>query len=80
MDSPKYKLVEPTNEEVIEFKKRFEDMLNDMSLYYEPVPQFSRSEIGKPWEVVCQVYLRKKVINDVPSPFSETKDEPTPTA
>lgn len=75
----KYNLSEPTKEEQEAFMKDFRELLEKHSMYYEPVPQYSRKEIGAPWEVTCQILLQKKELSVdevIPSPF---KDESTET-
>ncbi len=80
MDNPKYKLVEATEEEKTDFMKKFNDLLNETSIYFEPVPQFSRESLQSPWEVKCQIFLQKKVLdedNGVISPIQDVNTAET---
>jgi len=61
MDKPIYDLVDLTPEEVEEFKKSFQELLDSRSLYYEPVPAYTRETIMDPWKLTCQILLKKKV-------------------
>lgn len=80
MENQKYRLVDATTEEQENFMKKFTALCQETGLYYEPCPQYSRKEIGKPWEVTIVVLLQKKVLieDSIPSPFTD-KDEPDPT-
>lgn len=73
MKDPKYKLIEPTEEEKKAFMEKFNVFLQESGMYYEPVPAFSRDSLTDPWKVVCQVFLQKKVLTEeaIPSPFNE---------
>ena len=78
--NPKYKLVDATTKEQEDFMSKFQDLLNETGMYYEPVPQFVRDSLEGPWKVVCQVILQKKVVNEdksIPSPFQDETAEPT---
>lgn len=81
METPKYNLIEATQDEQNEFLKRFDDLCTELSIYFEPVPQFARKDLTSPWEVTCQIFLRKKVPNEtpIPSPFP-TDDSSEKTA
>ena len=80
--NPKYKLVDMSDEEKSNFMKKLVEFCESESVYFEPVPQFTRDSIGTPWEIVTQVLLQKKIDIEgeapkeegVPSPF--TSDEP----
>lgn len=81
--NPKYELVDMSEEEKSNFMEKFHKFLAEESVYFEPVPQFTRTAIGAPWEIVMQVLLQKKINIEgeasikeegVPSPF--TSDEP----
>lgn len=76
--NPKYKLVDLSDEEKSSFMEKFMKLCQEESVYFEPVPQFTRTAIGQPWEIVTQVLLQKKITIEeeegVPSPF--TSDEP----
>lgn len=81
MDNIKYTLVDFTEEEQNAFLKDFNDLLTKYQAYYEPVPNFTRPDLFSPWQLVCQVLLKKKVPKEdepkeqtVPSPF-ENKDK-----
>ncbi len=71
-NEPKFSLVEPTEQESANFMKKFQELLVETSMYYEPVPQFSRKSLQSPWEIVCQIFLQKKV------PITEEKDVISP--
>lgn len=58
---PKYQLVEPTSEEQELFMEKFNELLNQMNMYFEPVPQIRRDDVYSPWKIVCEVLLQKKV-------------------
>lgn len=76
----KYKLVDATEEEKLDFMNKFNDFLNTTGMFYEPVPQFYRETLTSPWEVKCQVFLAKKVLNEdvsIPSPFTDETDTKT---
>jgi hypothetical protein len=85
-NQPKYKLVEATEEEKSNFMKDFNDILVKHSIYFEPVPQFTRETLNDPWKVVCQVLIQKKVEivevekDSIPSPFADSADESSPKA
>lgn len=65
---PKYKFIDASEEEKTDFMKKFNQLLVESSMYFEPVPQYSRKSIQHPWETVCQILLQKKVeITDEPS-------------
>lgn len=79
---PKYSLSEVSKEQSDSFMKEFQELLNKHSLYYEPVPQFTRDSLTSPWKIQCQILLQKKteiveptVEKGIPSPFSN--NEPT---
>lgn len=59
---PKYTLSDASEKEQQLFMQEFNELLNKFSLYYEPVPQFSRDSLTSPWKIVCQVFLQKKTI------------------
>lgn len=78
MQEPKFDLTEVSKEETDAFMKDFQDLLKKHSLYFEPVPQYTRDTLTSPWKTVCQVFLKKKipiVEKAIPSPF--TPDETT---
>jgi len=79
---PKYNLGECTEEESSAFMKDFNELLNKHSVFFEPVPVYSREGLVKedgtayPWTTVCQIMLKKKtpvveVVEAVPSPFTD---------
>lgn len=76
--NPKYNLIDLSEEEKNSFMAKFMKLCQDENVYFEPVPQFTRTALGEPWEIVTQILLQKKVIIEdekgVPSPFA--KDEP----
>ncbi len=82
---PKYNLSDCTADESTAFMKEFNELLNKHSLYFEPVPAYTRKALGSPWELNCQIFLQKKtpiednlpVADSIPSPFT---DETNPTA
>jgi hypothetical protein len=57
---PKFLLSDATTEEQTTFMKEFMELLEKHSLYYEPVPQFTRDDNQSPWKIVVQVILQKK--------------------
>jgi hypothetical protein len=57
---PKFLLSDATTEEQTTFMKEFMELLEKHSLYYEPVPQFTRDDNQSPWKIVVQVLLQKK--------------------
>jgi len=75
MPEPKYKLSDCTKEESDAFMKDFGELLNKHSLYFEPVPQFTRKSLTSPWEIQTQIFLQKKseIVEpeSVPSPFAD---------
>jgi len=77
--TPKYKLVDASSDEQADFMKKFQALLTETGMYYEPVPQFSRDSLTEPWKIVCQVLLQKKVAIDekIPSPFQDESISPT---
>ena len=82
---PKYNLKDCTPEEQNSFMKEFQELLNKHSLYFEPVPQFTRDNINSPWKIVCQVFLQKKVEvvevekDSISSPFVKKEDDASKT-
>lgn len=82
MQESKYKLVDLSEVEKNEFMKKFNDFLNENSVYFEPVPQFTRKTLQSPWEIVTQIFLQKKVEvvevekDAVKSPFVENETNP----
>lgn len=85
---PKYSLSDCSKEEVDLFMKELGELLNKHSLYFEPVPKFTRDglvqEDGKPypWKIVCEILLNKKVEiveatkeEGVPSPFTDESNK-----
>lgn len=60
----------PSKEETEKFMKEFNDLCDKHSIYFEPVPQYTRETITSPWQLTCQVFLQKKteVEQGVPSP------------
>ncbi len=76
----KFSLVDVTKEETKDFMEKFNAFVTESGMYFEPVPQFTRKNIGDPWEIVCQVILQKKVPikEDVVSPIQDVA--PTETA
>ncbi len=70
---PKYRLIEAAEQEKNDFMKKFNELLNETEMYFEPVPQFARKDLTSPWEVQCQIFLQKKETikeESVPSPFT----------
>lgn len=66
METTKYKLVDASPEEQKDFMGKFQALLKETEMYYEPVPQFTRDSVEDPWKVVCQVLLQKKVLLNEP--------------
>lgn len=85
MSEPKYNLTPTTEAENNEFMKDFHDLLEKHSLYFEPVPKFTRKSLVSPWEVTCQIFLQKKTLSavdvpvneSIPSPFTDETDTTT---
>ncbi len=83
---PKYKLIDVTQEEKKDFLLKFDALLKETSMYYEPVPQFARETLAGPWKLVCNIYIAKKVIDNGPDvkvediPSSIQPNESIPTA
>ncbi len=76
---PKFDLVEATEQEKNDFMKKFGELLDETSMYFEPVPQFTRKSLQSPWEIVCQVFLQKKVpVNPEEGVISPIQDVATP--
>lgn len=86
MQEPKYKLSDTTPEESKAFMVDFQELLSKHSLYFEPVPQFTRKSLTSPWEIQTQIFLQRKteivkpekVEDSIPSPF--TDENPPATA
>lgn len=77
----KYKLSEVTSEEQEAFMKDFEAFLNERSLYFEPVPEWTRKDLQSPWTIRCSIFLQKKtLIPDVQEgAVASTNPEVNPT-
>lgn len=56
----KYVLSAPTKEEQDNFLKEFQALCDKHSIYFEPIPQFTRKTIQDPWTIVCQAWIQKK--------------------
>lgn len=56
----KYKLSEPTVEEKEAFMLKFNQFLNENSMYFEPIPQYQRDDLQSPWKLTCGIFLQKK--------------------
>ena len=61
MGEVKYNLSAPTAEEQDAFMKEFNDLCKKHSIYFEPVPMFNREKVGAPWQIICQIFLQKKI-------------------
>ncbi len=76
----KFNLSEVSNEESQLFMKEFGELLEKHSLYFEPVPQFTREGLvqpdGKPypWKIVTQILLQKKTSIVEPRGEDEAND------
>lgn len=84
MEKKKFKLSQPTEEEKSTFMKEFTALCDKHSMYFEPVPSYSRDTFETPWQLVCQIWLQKKieiveVEKAVPSPFTDKKNEDNST-
>lgn len=66
----KFNLTPTTEEENKVFMKEFGELLDKHSLYFEPVPQFTRETLTSPWKIVTQIFLQKKT-----PVVEETKEE-----
>jgi hypothetical protein len=73
---PKYKLSEPTAEEIKAFQEDFAAVLEKHSLYYEPVPQYSRKSLSDPWTLTCQIFIQKKTAVEEETPQDESPKTP----
>lgn len=59
-NNQKFSLSDVTQEEQEAFMKDFTEFLNSRSLYFEPVPQYSRDDIKSPWKTTVSIFLQKK--------------------
>lgn len=57
---PKYTLSDLNQEDQDTFMKSFNELLNAHSVYFEPIPQYTRKSAISPWEVTCSILLQKK--------------------
>lgn len=83
MQEPKFSLIEASEEEKSSFMKKFGQLLEESSMYFEPVPQFTRESLQSPWKIVYQIFLQKKVEikeEGVISPIQNEDVNPTETA
>lgn len=69
---PKYDLIDLSEAEQKQFMMDFNKFLTAQGVYFEPVPAYSRKTITSPWELTCQLFLKKKVV------AVEKKDLSTP--
>lgn len=80
-NEPKFSLIEASEQEKTNFMRKFGELLEETSMYFEPVPQFTRDSLQSPWNIVCQVFLQKKVPISEESVISPIQDvTPTETA
>lgn len=69
---PKYSLSDLSKEEQESFMKDFNEVLNNHSVYFEPIPQYTRKDNNSPWDITCSILLQKKIlIKEEPSEPSE---------